>query len=329
MAILVTGGAGYIGGHMALDLLDAGREVVILDDLSTGFAGAAPPEAVFVQGDIGDSALVAKLVRTRGIKTVIHFAAKAIVPDSVADPAGYYDTNTGKTARLLKAAAQGGAKSFIFSSTSSVYGEVGAEPVKESATLRPMSPYGRSKLAAEWLVQDASHAYGLNHAILRYFNVAGADAKGRAGQSTAAATHLIKAASQAALGVRPNLMIYGDDYATPDGTGVRDYIQVNDLASAHSAALAHLESGGESLVMNCGYGRGFSVKEVVEAVRRVSGVAFDAQVAPRRPGDPASVIADCGILRDRLGWRPAYDDLDVIVAQAYAWEQRLAKARAA
>ena len=314
---------------MALDLLDAGREVVILDDLSTGFAETIPAGARFVEGDIGDEALVSRLVREHGVDTVIHFAAKAVVPESVADPSAYYDTNTGKTARLLRGAATGGATSFVFSSTSSVYGDVGAEPVKETAPLRPVSPYGRSKLAAEWLVQDAGAAYGLTNAIWRYFNVAGADAKGRAGQSTAAATHLIKAACQAALGMRPSLLIYGDDYDTPDGTGVRDYIQVNDLASAHSAALAHLESGGESLVMNCGYGHGFSVKDVVEAVRRVSGVAFEAQIVARRAGDPASVIADCGVLRTKLNWRPQYDDLDVIVAQAYAWEQRLATARAA
>ncbi|MFG1425395.1 UDP-glucose 4-epimerase GalE [Roseixanthobacter glucoisosaccharinicivorans] len=325
MAILVTGGAGYIGSHMVLALLDAGEAVVVLDDLSTGFRWAVPDAAVFVQGDVSDSALVTQIVRQHGIDAVIHFAARIVVPDSVADPLGYYLANTVKTRALLEAVVAAGVPHFIFSSTAAVYGMVGTEPVDEHAALNPISPYGRSKLMSEWMMRDAGAAFPLHYVALRYFNVAGADPNGRSGQSTAGATHLIKVACEAALGKRPGLHVFGTDYETPDGTCLRDYIHVSDLAAAHLDALAHLRAGGESGIFNCGYGRGYSVLEVVETVKAVSGVDFPVTYSPRRAGDPAAIVAASDRIQAQLGWSPKLDDLSTIVAHALDWERSLAQ----
>jgi UDP-glucose 4-epimerase len=329
MSILVTGGAGYIGSHMVLELVDAGEKVIVLDDLSTGFAGAVPAAATLVRGDAGDPALVLGLIAEHGVDAVAHFAAKIVVPESVADPLAYYLANTVKSRSLIEAAIRGGVKHVIFSSTAAVYGNPRENPVGEDAVLDPVSPYGRSKLMTEWMLQDAGRAHGLRHVALRYFNVAGADPKGRAGQSTPRATHLIKAAVQTALGERPYLEVFGTDYPTRDGSCLRDYIQVTDLARAHIAALAHLRAGGDSLTLNCGYGSGFSVLEVVEVVKQVSGVDFEVKLSPRRAGDPAAIIAKAERIRAELGWVPAHADLAEIVGQALAWEKRLMDQRAA
>ncbi len=329
MSVLVTGGAGYIGSHMVLELLDAGETVVVLDDLSTGFRWAVPAGVPLVEGDVGDQALLARLLAKHGVDAIIHFAGSIVVPDSIADPLGYYLNNTVKTRALIDCAVRGGVGSFIFSSTAAVYGMPERNPVFEDARLAPISPYGSSKMMSELMLRDTGLAHDLRYVALRYFNVAGADPAGRSGQSTPRATHLIKVASQAALGQRPRLEVYGTDYPTPDGTCVRDYIHVTDLARAHSAALAHLRRGGESQVLNCGYGRGYSVLEVIEAVRRAAGGDFDVRMADRRPGDPAALVAGAERIREVLGWQPALDDLDTIVAQALAWEDRLADTGAA
>jgi UDP-glucose 4-epimerase len=323
MAVLVTGGAGYIGSHMVLALLDAGEEVVVLDNLSTGFDWALPPEAKLVVGDMGDEALVGRVIGEHGVKAIAHFAAKIVVPESVADPLGYYLNNTVKSRALIEAAVRGGVEHFIFSSTAAVYGDVDTKPVGEDRPLNPVSPYGRSKLMSEWMLADAAAAHGLRYVVLRYFNVAGADPRGRSGQSTANATHLIKVAAQTALGQRKHIDIYGTDYPTPDGSCLRDYIQVSDLAAAHLDALTHLRGGGESLTLNCGYGTGYSVLEVVDVVKRVSGVDFDVRLSPRRAGDPAAIVAKADRIRERLGWQPRYDDLTTIVDQALRWEKAL------
>jgi UDP-glucose 4-epimerase len=323
MAVLVTGGAGYIGSHMVLALLDAGEEVVVLDNLSTGFDWALPPEAKLVVGDMGDEALVGRVIGEHGVKAIAHFAAKIVVPESVADPLGYYLNNTVKSRALIEAAVRGGVEHFIFSSTAAVYGDVDTKPVGEDRPLNPVSPYGRSKLMTEWMLADAAVAHGLRYVVLRYFNVAGADPRGRSGQSTANATHLIKVAAQTALGQRQRIDIYGTDYPTPDGSCLRDYIQVSDLAAAHLDALTHLRGRGESLTLNCGYGTGYSVLEVIEVVKRVSGVDFDVRMSPRRAGDPAAIVAKADRIRERLGWRPRYDDLATIVDQALRWEKAL------
>ena len=329
MSILVTGGAGYIGAHMVLELLDAGETVVVLDDLSTGVAAVVPENAVFVRGDAGDRTLVLRLIAEHGIEAIAHFAAKIVVPDSVADPLSYYLGNTAKSRYLIETAVRGGTQRIIFSSTAAVYGNPRQNPVGEDARPDPVSPYGRSKLMTEWMLEDAARAHGLRYVALRYFNVAGADPKGRAGQSTPRATHLIKAAVQTALGARPFLEVFGTDYPTRDGSCLRDYIQVTDLARAHLSALAHLRGGGDSVTLNCGYGRGFSVLEVVEVVKRVSGVDFDVRLAPRRAGDPAAIIAGVERIRAELDWTPEHDDLVEIVTQALAWERRLIEQRAA
>jgi UDP-glucose 4-epimerase len=323
MSVLVTGGAGYVGVHATLALLDAGEQVVVLDDLSTGFVQAVPAKAVLIEGDIGDIGLIRAVLADHRVEAVMHFAAKTVVPESVADPSPYWRTNANKVARLLQAMRDEQVGRLVFSSTAAVYGEVGETPVSEDAPTRPVSPYGRSKLAAEWLIEDCGRAYGLAYANLRYFNVAGADPQGRAGQSTAAATHLIKAACQAVLGKRGPLQVFGTDYPTPDGTGVRDYIQVSDLADAHLSALSHLRAGGESLTLNVGYGKGHSVREVIAAVGRAAGKPVPTETAARRPGDPASVVADAACLRRMLDWNPRFEDLDQIVGQALAWERRL------
>jgi UDP-glucose 4-epimerase len=308
---------------MVLELLDRGEKVVVLDNLSTGFWWAVPQEAVFVQGDIGDQPLLERLIAEHGITGIAHFAAKIVVPESVSDPLGYYYNNTVKTRALLESAVRGGVRHVIFSSTAAVYGEPPVSPVPEEIALNPINPYGRSKLMSEWMLEDAARAHGFSYVALRYFNVAGADPKGRSGQSSPNATHLIKVAGQAALGQRAGLTVFGTDYATPDGTCVRDYIHVTDLARAHLAALDHLRNDGTSLTLNCGYGRGYSVREVVEVVKRVSGVDFPVTYAGRRAGDPASLIARADRITAELGWRPEHDNLEQIVSQALAWEDKL------
>ncbi|MFN3672689.1 MAG: UDP-glucose 4-epimerase GalE [Bosea sp. (in: a-proteobacteria)] len=328
MAILVTGGAGYIGSHMVLELLDRGETVVVLDDLSTGFWASVPSEATFVRGDIADQPLLERTLAEHGVTAIAHFAARIVVPDSVANPLGYYLNNTVKTRALLESAVRCGVKHLIFSSTAAVYGEPAVSPVPEDTALDPINPYGRSKLMSEWMLADVARAHPLSYIALRYFNVAGADPRGRSGQSGSNATHLIKVACQAAMGQRAGLEIFGTDYPTPDGTCVRDYIHVTDLARAHVAALDHLRAGGANLTMNCGYGRGYSVREVTEVVKRVSGVDFPVKLSPRRQGDPASLIAKADRIRSALDWRPLHDDLEEIVRHALAWEDALKRRNA-
>ena len=323
MSVLVTGGAGYIGSHMVLELLDAGETVVVLDNLSTGFWWAVPSNVTLIKGDMGDEALVLETIKNYNITSIIHFAAKIVVPESVADPLGYYLNNTAKTRQVLDCAVKGGVKNFIFSSTAAVYGDVSTEPVAEDNELNPVSPYGRSKLMTEWMLQDTAFAHGLKYVILRYFNVAGADPKGRVGQSTPNATHLIKVACQAALGDRPALDIFGTDYPTPDGTCLRDYIHVCDLAKAHMDALRYLRAGGKSDVFNCGYGIGLSVQEIADVVKKISNVDFKVNLSPRRAGDPAAIVAKADKIHATLGWKPQYDNVEGIVRDAYAWEKHL------
>jgi len=323
MTVLVTGGAGYIGSHMVWDLLDAGEDVVVVDRLSTGFDWAVAPEAKLVVGDVADSALIGSIIREHGIDAIIHFAGSIIVPESMADPLGYYENNTCKTRALIETAVREKVRNFIFSSTAAVYGAAGLEPVRENAGLAPESPYGLSKLMSEWMLRDAAAAHDLRYTALRYFNVAGADPRGRTGQSTPGATHLIKVASETALGKRTGMKVFGTDYPTPDGTCVRDYIHVSDLVAAHRLALQRLREGGDNLVANCGYGHGYSVLEVVESVRRVHGRDFEVAMDGRRPGDPPSIIADAGLARHEFGWVPMHDDLDAIVRDALSWEQIL------
>lgn len=323
MAVLVTGGAGYIGSHMVLELLDSGEKPVVLDNLSTGFRWAVPESVPLVVGDFGDGDLVARMIADHEIDAIIHFAAKIVVPESVSDPLGYYENNTSKARSLIASAVKGGVPHFIFSSTAAVYGDPQNNPVTEDETLKPVSPYGRSKLMVEWMLEDVSHAHDLRHVVLRYFNVAGADPKGRVGQSTANATHLIKVAVQSALGTRPGMEVFGTDYPTPDGSCLRDYIQVSDLARAHMDALRYLRGGGESLTCNCGYARGYSVLDVIDVVKQVSGVDFPVKISGRRPGDPAAIVAGNDRIRSRLGWQPRHDDLHQIVGQALDWERRL------
>jgi UDP-glucose 4-epimerase len=325
VAVLVTGGAGYIGSHMVWRLVDAGEAVVVLDRLSTGFRWAVAPEATLVEGDIADEALVARLVAEHGIDAVIHFAGSIVVPESVADPLEYYLNNTVKSRALLDAVIKAGVRHFIFSSTAAVYGDAGTEPVEETAPLAPQSPYGRSKLMTEMMLEDSARAYDFRYVALRYFNVAGADPRGRTGQSTRGATHLIKVACETALGKRDRIEIFGTDYDTADGTCVRDYIHVSDLANAHADALAYLRAGGDSLVANCGYGHGYSVREVIDAVRRVSGRDFMVVTRERRAGDVPAVVANSTRARSKLGWRPEHDDLDQCVATALAWEEALGR----
>jgi len=308
---------------MALELLDAGEQAVVLDDLSTGLPWAVPREAELVEGDVGDQAQVRRLIESRGIESIIHFAGSVVVPDSVADPLGYYLNNTVKSRALIEIAVKCGVRHFIFSSTAAVYGMTGDRPVAEDAPLAPMSPYGSSKRMTEIMLADAARAHDFRYVALRYFNVAGADPQGRAGQSTPRATHLLKVACETALGKRSQVEVFGTDYPTRDGTCIRDYIHVTDLARAHSAALAHLRAGGASDVLNCGYGRGYSVLEVIDAVKRASGRDFQVRSGPRRPGDPAVVIAATERIRKILSWVPAHDTLDAIVAQALRWEERL------
>jgi UDP-glucose 4-epimerase len=328
MTILVTGGAGYIGSHMVHELADAGEPIVVLDNLTTGFRFLVPNAVPFVAGSTGDRALVAKTIAQHGVTAIIHFAASIVVSESVSDPLGYYRNNTMNTCTLLDAAIEAGVKQFIFSSTAAVYGNPETIPVREDAATQPISPYGSSKLMSEIMLHDAGKAHGLRFVVLRYFNVAGADPKLRTGQATPVATHLIKIACEAALGKRPKIDVYGTDYPTPDGTCIRDYIHVSDLARAHSAALAYLRRGGESATFNCGYGRGSSVLEVIDAVRRASGQDFRVEISGRRPGDPAALVANVDRIRSALDWRPQFQDLDTIVTHALAWERRLPGKRA-
>ena len=309
MTVLVTGGAGYIGSHMVHALVDAGERVVVLDNLTTGFDWAVAKGVPLVVGETGDQALVAKLMAEHRVDAVIHFAASIVVPDSVADPLGYYRNNTVNSRALIECAIKGGVRHFIFSSTAAVYGNPARVPVGEDDPTVPMSPYGSSKLMTEIMLRDAGLAHGLQHVILRYFNVAGADPLGRTGQSTKGATHLIKVAVETALGRRPKMDVFGTDYPTPDGTCIRDYIHVSDLVRAHSDALAYLRGGGASATLNCGYGRGFSVLEVIDTVKRVAGVDFKVDFAERRPGDPAQIVAASDRIRRALGWQPQFDDL--------------------
>jgi UDP-glucose 4-epimerase len=323
--VLVTGGAGYIGSHVVLALADAGWPVVVLDNLATGFRWAVDPRAAFVEGDIADSSLVAETVARHGVSAVIHMAGSVVVPESVEDPLKYYGNNTGKTRALLETLVAAGVPRFLFSSTATLYGVPERVPMDEDCRLAPLNPYGRSKLMTELMLADVSAAHPLQHVILRYFNVAGADPEGRSGQSTVGATHLIKVAVEAALGQRDHVAVFGTDYPTEDGTGVRDYVHVTDLAAAHLAALALMErTPGENPVLNVGYGRGFSVLDVLDTVDRVTGAAIERRMAPRRPGDPAVLIADATRLRGLTGWTPKYDDLATIVTHALEWERALA-----
>jgi UDP-glucose 4-epimerase len=321
-AALVTGGAGYIGSHVAWALVDAGWRVIVLDDLSTGRRELIPHAATFVEGSSGDGALLRRLLAGERVGAVLHFAGSIVVPESVADPIAYYRNNLAASIELIEACLASGVKRFVFSSTAAVYGDPEVVPIPEHAPTRPLNPYGHSKLMIEQVLRDCDHAHGLPHAALRYFNVAGADPGGRTGQATPKATHLIKVACEVAVGAREAMEIYGTDYATPDGTCVRDYIHVTDLAEAHLKALDHLMAGGPSLTLNCGYGHGFSVREVLKTVEQVAGRRLPVRDAPRRPGDAPRLVAEPGVLRERLAWKPRYDDLRMIVATALAWERR-------
>ena len=323
MTILVTGGAGYIGSHMVHDLLDRGERVVVLDNLSTGFDWAVPAAAPLIVGDTGDQRLVASLIAEHGVTAIMHFAASIVVPDSVRDPLNYYRNNTVNSRALIETAVKAQVEHFIFSSSAAVYGDARVVPITEDSPTEPMSPYGSSKLMTEIMLRDVGNAHRLRYVILRYFNVAGADPLGRIGQSSKRATHLVKVSVETALGLRPKVDVFGTDYPTPDGTCIRDYIHVSDLVRAHSDALAYLRGGGVSATLNCGYGRGFSVLEVIETVKRVSGVDFKITFAGRRAGDPAQIVAASDRVRSLLKWQPHFDDLQTIVSHALAWERKL------
>jgi UDP-glucose 4-epimerase len=323
MAVLVSGGAGYIGSHMVLHLCEAGEKVVVVDNLSTGFDWAIDSRALFIPGNVADQDFITSLVKEHDIDAIIHFAGSIVVPESVINPLKYYGDNTSVSRNLLAAAVSSGVKHFIFSSTAAVYGETDGAPLQEDSALNPMSPYGRSKLMTEMMLADVAAAHPLTYGVLRYFNVAGADVKGRTGQSFEGATHLIKIASEAASGKRTHMNIFGDDYDTPDGTCVRDYIHVSDLAAAHGLLLGYLRAGGKSNTFNCGYGSGYSVNEVIETVKAVSGVDFEVRMEGRRAGDPASLIAGADRIRNELNWKPAHEDIKVIVSSAFEWEKKL------
>jgi UDP-glucose 4-epimerase len=329
MAVLVSGGAGYIGSHMVLALTDAGIDTVVVDNLSTGFTWAVAPAAKLVRGNIGDEGLMMQVMAEHKVDAVVHFAGSIVVPDSVTDPLGYYLNNTVNSRNLMHSAVKSGVKNFIFSSTAAVYGNPKTLPVTETEMPAPISPYGTSKWMTEQMLHDSHLAYGLNYIALRYFNVAGADPKGRSGQSTPRATHLIKVAAQTALGQRAGMEVFGTDYDTPDGTCLRDYIHVSDLIGAHMDALSHLRRGGQSGVFNCGYGTGYSVLEVIKSVERVHGSTLNVKYGPRRAGDPAGIVAGADKAREILGWTPKHADLDFIVDSALRWEQHLMRRNAA
>ncbi|MEL6364958.1 MAG: UDP-glucose 4-epimerase GalE [Pseudomonadota bacterium] len=323
MNVLVTGGAGYVGAHMTLRLVEAGFRPIILDDFSTGSRDFVKDRVVY-EGDIADQALVARILREHEVREVIHFAGSSLVQDSMSRPLNYYRDNTVKSRALIEACVDAKVERFVFSSTAAVYGTPERSPVAETAPLAPISAYGASNMMTERILQDAAAAYGFKYVALRYFNVAGADPDGRAGQG-GKPTHLVKVAAQIACGVRKEaLQIFGEDYPTPDGTCIRDYIHVTDLVDAHTEAMSHMRVGGSSLVLNCGYGRGYSVREVIDAVERVTGAPLPTEPAPRRAGDVPQLIADDAAIRTRLGWTPRYDDLDFIVRTAIDWEIRLA-----
>jgi len=327
-SVLVTGGAGYIGSHAVLALLDAGWPVAVIDNLTTGFRWAVPEGVAFYEGDIEDGALLARIFAEQNTGAVMHFAGSIIVPESVENPLKYYHNNTAKSRALLGAAVAAGVPHFIFSSTAATYGVPEVSPVTEDSPRLPINPYGMSKLMTETMLADIAHAHPLNYCALRYFNVAGADPQARTGQSTAGATHLIKVAVEAALGKRDHVGVFGTDYDTPDGTGVRDYIHVSDLAAAHVLALeALIAEPARSMTMNCGYGRGFSVLEVLDAVDRVTNLTIDRRMGPRRAGDPDALISDNSRIKATLPWVPRYDDLDTIVTHALAWERKLGEIR--
>lgn len=321
--ILVTGGAGYIGSHTVLQLRERGDRVIVLDNLSTGFRQSLG-EVQLVEGDVGNSALVAQLLADEGIDTVVHFAAHTIVPESVSDPLKYYGNNTCQTRNLLATCLAGGVRQVVFSSTAAVYGIPASGLAAEDSPLAPINPYGTSKLMSEWMLRDLAAATDLRFVALRYFNVAGSDPQGRIGQSTRKATLLVKVACEASVGRRTHVSVYGSDYDTPDGTGVRDYIHVADLARAHLHAVDYLRQGGTSEVLNCGYGHGYSVRDVLRSVERVSGKPLVVREEPRRAGDPPSLVAQADRIRQVLGWTPALDDLDGIVASSLRWEEKLA-----
>jgi UDP-glucose 4-epimerase len=327
MTVLVTGGAGYIGSHMVLALAEAGEAVVVIDNLSTGFSAMLPEGVPLFIGDAGDENLVEGVIAQHKVESIIHFAGSVVVPESMRDPLGYYRNNTMVTQSLLRAAVRGGVSRFIFSSTAAVYGNPDQVPVPEIAPTRPLSPYGASKLMTEIMLHDVASAHGMNYVVLRYFNVAGADPQARIGLATVGATHLLKIAVEAATGQRAKIDVFGTDYPTPDGSCIRDFIHVSDLAEAHRSALSYLRNGGNSVTMNCGYGRGYSVLETVEAVKRISMRNFAVQYAPRRPGDIVTMVADTSRIRSVLDWTPKYDDLETIAAHALAWEEKLFRER--
>jgi len=326
--VLVTGGAGYIGSHAVLALLDAGWNFAVIDDLSTGFRFAIPDGVPLYEGDIADAELLAHIVAEQGSKAIMHFAGSIIVPESVENPLKYYDNNTAKSRTLIENALQQGVDHILFSSTATVYGEPEVKPLTEEDPLMPVNPYGMSKLMTERILNDVSKAYPINHCVLRYFNVCGADPLGRSGQSTEGATHLIKVAVEAVLGKRDHVAVFGDDYPTPDGTGLRDYIHVSDLASAHVLALeALIAEPDRSLTMNVGYGRGFSVLEVLDAVDRVAQTKIERRQLPRRVGDVPALVSDPTRVRATIPWTPKYDNLDTIIEHALAWERKLSQLR--
>lgn len=325
MIILVTGGAGYIGSHVVRQFTEAGYKVVVFDNLSTGFADALINNETLEIGDLADTGRLESVFRKYGCKTVLHFAASIVAPESVENPLKYYANNTKNTFNLLQVAASFGVEHFIFSSTAAVYGLTESGIASEDSPTAPINPYGTSKLMSEWMLGDVARAHGMRYAALRYFNAAGADPRARMGQRTPDATHLIKVCCQAALGMRKSVSIFGADYPTPDGTGIRDYIHVEDLADSHLAALRHLEKKGESVILNVGYGRGSSVRDVIDAVKQVSGVDFVVNEALRRPGDPATLVAKADRIHKLLGWQPRYADLNTIVKDAWRWEKKLAE----
>lgn len=327
MTVLVTGGAGYIGSHTVRALVDAGANVVVIDNLSTGFSQFLPEGVPLFIGDAADENLVEGVIAANNVSSIIHFAGSVVVPDSMRDPLGYYRNNTMTTRNLLNAAVKCNISRFIFSSTAAVYGNPDQMPVAEEAPTRPLSPYGSSKLMTEIMLHDVATAHGMSYVVLRYFNVAGADPQARIGLATVGATHLLKIAVEAATGQRAKIDVFGTDYPTPDGSCIRDFIHVSDLAQAHCAALTYLERGGPSATLNCGYGRGYSVIETIEAVRRASGRNFAVQYAARRPGDIMTMIADTARIRATLDWTPQYDNLDTIARHALAWEEKLLSER--
>jgi len=326
--VLVTGGAGYIGSHVLLALLDADIGAVVVDDLSTGRRVSVPRDVPFIEGSFGDSDLLDEVIGRYQVAAVIHLAGSIVVPESVREPLAYYRNNTLNSITLLEACVRHGVDRFIYSSSAAVYGEPDTTPISEDASTRPINPYGTSKLMTEWVLRDTAAANNLRYIALRYFNVAGADTEGRAGQATPSATHLIKVACQTALGLRPRMQIFGDDYATPDGTCVRDYIHVNDLAAAHVKALRYLTRGGESVTLNCGYGHGYSVKEVLGTLEALIGQPLAVKIGGRRAGDTPLLVAQAQRIREVLKWEPKYDDLRVILETALAWEKRLAEGAA-